>query len=380
MIDEETTDPFAERLVATLQRRAETVDGPRFGAADVVRTGHRTLRRRRAAAGAAVMAVVGAVLATSLLLPGRQPHTPALRNPAPAGVDLLSGNTVHRADGTRVTLGLPAGMTASKVIRVGSGWVAEVDSVDWFQVWFVPDSGAPRSAGRVFGDLGVSPDGRVLVVAHDSVRVVAYELPSLRQIGERSFDDGMAPVVLGVTPDVALLKGAQGDGTPSKAAVWNFRTGSLRTTARDVQTWGVSDDAKVLRQVGNCVDVVPVTDDLPVSRTGWCGKAGSAPIVGGQLSPDGRWASLELGPPDGPGAEPTTVLVRTDDLRAGRWRPVPTGGPAEFDGLSWVGGDTMVLRVPAGGLLRCEAGDRCEALVVPPGVADPQVVVARGAA
>ena len=142
---------------------------------------------------------------------------------------------------------------------------------------------------KVFGSLGVPPDGRILVVPQSSDQVRADELPSLREIRRRAFDEGMGPMVLGVTGDVALLAGASGDGTPTRAAVWNFRTGSLQTTRADISAWGMSDDGHALRGVGGCVDVVPVTDSLPVARTGWCGKAS-----GGHISPDGRWASLDV--------------------------------------------------------------------------------------
>jgi hypothetical protein len=169
---------------------------------------------------------------------------------------------------------------------------------------------------------------------------------------------------------VALLQDPSGDGTPTRAAVWNFRTGSLQTTGADISAWGMSDDGHALRGVGGCVDVVPVTDSLPVARTGWCGKAS-----GGRISPDGRWASLDV--PSADEQETSTVLVRAADLRAGRLSPVATFGPDEIDGLFWLTGDTFVVQTPQAGFLRCEAGDSCTAIAVPSGAADPQVVIAR---
>src|SRR5690349_18898545 len=123
-----TADPFAERLVVTLERQAGSLDGgPRFDAADVIRAGNRTLRRRRVAVGTAAAVVVATVLTMSLFarpaaLPPSTPTTasPAPSGPATGGVDFLSGDTVHRADGGRVKLGLPAGLTASNAVRVPS--------------------------------------------------------------------------------------------------------------------------------------------------------------------------------------------------------------------------------------------------------------------
>jgi hypothetical protein len=373
-----TADPFADRLVATLERQAGSVDGgPRFAAADVVRAGNRTLRRRRAAVVAAAAVVAGAVLTMSLIArpSALPPSTPTATSPVPpgpaaSGVDFLSGDTVYRADGGRAELGLPAGRTALNVIRVASGWVVEAEGVDSNEAWFVPDRGVPRVVSKVFGSLAVSPDGRVLVVAPNGDDVRAYELPSLREIQRRAFHDGIGPVVLGVAGDVALLQDPSGDGTPTRAAVWNFRTGSLQTTGADISAWGMSDDGHALRGVGGCVDVVPVTDSLPVARTGWCGKAS-----GGHISPDGRWASLDV--PSADEQETSTVLVRAADLRAGRLSPVATFGPDEIDGLFWLTGDTFIVQTPQAGFLRCEAGDSCTAIAVPSGAADPQVVIAR---
>lgn len=373
-----TADPFAERLVATLERQAGSVDGgPRFIAADVIRAGNRTLRRRRAAVGAAAAVVVGAVLTMSLVArPWAPPPNPPAASPAPSGpaaggVDFLSGDTVYRAAGGRTELGLPAGLTVSNAVRIPSGWVVEAQRSDANEAWFVPDRGTPRSVSKVSGNLAVSPDGRVLVVAQGGDQVGAYELPSLRELGRHAFDEGMGPVVLGVTGDVALLHGASGDGTPTRAAVWNFRTGSFQTTLASISVWGMSDDGHALREVGDCVDVVPVAGSLPVGRTGWCGKAS-----GGHISPDGRWVSLDVASADGL-QETNTVLVRTADLRAGRWHPVATYGPDEIDDLSWLTGGTYILQTPRGGFLRCEAGDRCAELAVPSGATEPQVVVAR---
>jgi hypothetical protein len=380
---DETPDPTAARLVATLERRAAEVDdGPRFAAAEVIGAGRRTLRRRRTAAGAAAVAVLVALLTVPQIArtAAPPPSTPARPAAAPsssgAGVDLLAGNTVHRADGSRVDLGLPAGVTASLAFRVRSGWVVEAERSDSIEAWFVPDQGTPRRVGTAFGGLAVSPDGGTLVVVPGGDDVVAYELPSLREIGRHRFDDGIGPAVVGVSRDVAVLKGAQGDGTSSRAAVWNFRTGSFTATSRSLRTWGISDDGQVLRGVDGCVDLVPVSGALAVGRTGWCGTDGRSPVRGAGVSPDGRWVSLEIDPADGSDTT-TAVLIHAADLRAGRWRPVPTGGPADVEGLTWVTGSTFVLLLPGGALQRCEAGVRCGAVVAAP--ADPRIVVPRTA-
>ncbi|GLW31783.1 hypothetical protein [Actinoplanes regularis] len=375
----EPADPVTERLVATLQRRAGNVsDGPRFRAADIVRSGHRARRRRQAVAGSAIMAVIGAVALTAVQLAGPAPNTPDdLAPPMVAdGADLLRDNVIHRADGSRVALGLQAGLTASDPVRVSSGWVVRADKEGAASTtWFVPDHGAPSPVGKGMGESGVSPDGSVLVVGQDNDYVAAYELPSLRLLGRHAFGEGMGALVLGVTHDVAVLRGAQGDETPARSAVWDFRTGEFRTTTAEVRLVGVSDNGNLLRQVGDCVDVIPVTDRSPAGRTGLCGRPRSAPVDGG-LSPDGRWVLLSLEPADGESAG-TTVLLRTADLRAGLWQPVPIGGPADVIGVSWVSGDTLALYLPDAGLQLCREGQRCAALVTPAGVSDPEVVVPR---
>ncbi|BFU46314.1 hypothetical protein [Krasilnikovia sp. MM14-A1004] len=407
-VRDETTDAFAERLVATLESRAGTVDdGPRFGAADVVRAGNQRIRRRRRAlAAGAAAAVVAAVLTGSLvtrptaLPPSRPasnqpaPNQPAPNQPAPnqpepnrpaplesaagARLDLLAGNTVYRADGTTVALGLGGGRAAKEAVRVHWGWIVTAEPAPDAirEVWFVPDHGTARSVGKVFGGLAVSPDNRVLVVAHDSTRVAAYELPSLREIGRRTFEEGMGPVVLGATDDVALLEGGAGDGTPTRGAVWGFHTGAFTITPSDFPAWGMSDDGRVLRKAGDCVDVVPVTVTLPQGHAGWCGAQGAAAVQGGDVSPDGGWVSLDVGSADA-GTGSTTVLVRTSDLSAGRWRPIPTGGPAGAE-LSWLTGDAFVLETPEGGRWWCRAADRCRPVAEPPGLTAPVTVMFRG--
>ncbi|WP_412749118.1 hypothetical protein [Krasilnikovia sp. M28-CT-15] len=380
----ETADPLAERLVATLERRAGAVDdGPRFGAADVVRAGNRRIRRRRATVAATAAAVVAATLTGSLIArPSASPPSHPATSPAPSTsavrMDLLSRNTVFRADGSRVALGLPGGRSAKDAVRVRAGWVVTAQPVSGgkTEVWFVPDHGTARSAGTVFGGVAVSPDNRVLVVAHDASHVGAYELPSLREIRRQTFEEGMGPGVLGATDDVALLDGGSGDGTPMRGAVWNFRTGSFTTTRADIPAWGMSDDGQVLRRIGDCVDVVPVTVTVPSMHQGWCPTHGPVEGRSGTISPDGRWASLDVRSADEQ-AEPTTVLLRTADLKAGRWRPVPTGGPADAHPI-WLTGDVFVLEMPQGGRLWCRAGDRCQPVVEPPGLSEPTLVMLRG--
>ena len=229
MIDQENRedmpDMVTERLVATLARGADVVsDGPRFLASDVVRAGRRTIRRRRAAAAAvAAVVAVGAVLSVSQFGRAPAPQPPAThQQTSPAAVsevvDLLVGNTVHAADGTRIPLRLPAGYTGDTATRVPSGWVVdtahEVGGQELAEVWFVPDGGDPRSVGEDFGDFAVSPDGETLVIARRSEEVEAYELPSLKKIGHHAFRGGMGPVVLGVAKDVVLLREASGTARP----------------------------------------------------------------------------------------------------------------------------------------------------------------------
>ncbi|MET8148033.1 hypothetical protein ACIBSW_13960 [Actinoplanes sp. NPDC049668] len=379
----ETTDPFTDLLSATLERRAGAVDGgPRFAAADVVRAGNRRIRRRRVVAGAAAAAVVAAVLTGSLVarpsaLPPSRPQPSPSVSAIDVPVEVLAGNTVYRADGSRVALGLPGGRTAQEAVRVRWGWVVTAAPAGdgLLEAWFVPDGGTPRRVGTAFGGFAVSPDNDVLVVAHESDQVVAYALPSLREIGRRAFPDGIGPVVLGVSSQGVLVKGAQGDGTPARGATWNLRSGSVAAIGSEVEIWGMSNAGQVLRREGDCVNLVPITESPPQSHARCGGELGPARVRRGEISPDGRWAALEVGPADG-ATDPTTVLARTADLTAGRLLPVPTGGPAGAE-LSWLTGDTFVLETPTGRLL-CRAGDRCQAVVEPPGLAESTVVGLRG--
>jgi hypothetical protein len=420
-----------QRLGETLARRADELGcGPRFSAEDVVRAGRVALRRRRAIriASAAVgvvsvLVVVGAVAAAGgqdRKLPAGPPtltQTPAPSTSAPSasasasapstsapaglstaalGLDVLSGNVILRSDGRRVTLALPAEVSTDAATRVPGGWVLathDAASAAYSSaLWFAPDAGPVQRIVGPADSYQVSADGGVLVAAGGllpggtSPTVTAFELPSLRMLGQTSFDSAFGPVVAGISGDRVVLYGAQGAPGDSTAAVWNLRTGTLRPTSQPIWTWGVSRNGTVLRRVDRhgpggakdvtaaCIDVVTIGDSMPTGQTGLCATWLAKPEGSGQLSPDGTWTVLSTTTPTS--GEPAIALVRATDLHAGRWRPVavnlPAGSTAEF----WDTNETVIFSVGGGSstLYRCASNGSCVPVAMPAELSEPRLV------
>lgn len=416
-----------QRLGETLARRAnELGHGPGFSAEDIVHAGHAALRRRRvvriacAAVGVVAVLVVGSAVAAAggqgRRLPAGPPtltQTPAPSTSAPStsapstsapaglstaalGLDVLAGNVILRPDGQRVTLALPVGLTTDAATRVPAGWVLATHDAasagDSTTLWFAPDAGPVQRIVGPADSYQVSADGRVLVAAGGlllggtSPAVTAFDLPSLRMLGQTSFDSGFGPLVAGISGDRVVLYGAQGSPGPSTAAVWNMRTGTLRPTSQPIWTWGVSRNGTVLRRVDRsgpggakdiaaaCVDVVTIGDSMPTGQTGLCATWLAKSEGSGQLSPDGTWTVLSTTTPTS--GEPAIALVRAADLHAGRWRPITVNLPAGSIAQFWDTNGTVLFS--AGGsspaFYRCDTNGSCVPVTMPADLSEPQLV------
>ena len=394
-------------LQRSLMARADTVlAGERLSADAVVAAGRVARRRRRQGVGAAVAAGALAVLvgvgvlaqtrsvgtspvppgsgaptsspATSTPTTGEPPLSPAGAIPvATLGIDLAvpASNRVIPAAGDPFTVLLPPKHAIHELVRVPDGWIAQsyLDSEGdeaGFYLWFVPTAGEPTGLGRIYGNFMVSADGRRLVAAsvEDAMTVTAHELPSLRTIA-RVRIEGSGPLVVGIVGDRVVLRDASGDSSPTRAHVWNLRTGQLRGTDAEVNIWGVADDGRVLRRVSatdgrrGCADLLAIVDLPTVRDTGTCSAAMGRAVLFGELSPDGTWALMSLVSESGSPEPP--VWVRTADLRAGRWRPVASNMSDLAAVLLWDTDQTVVVRVDQSEYHRCRPTGSCQRLAVP---------------
>ena len=112
-------------------------------------------------------------------------------------------------------------------------------------VWYVPDAGEPSELeGTTIP--AVSPDGRVLV-ATVADELVAYELPSLRELGRvtPALGYGYGPMAEGVVDGRVLVRGVRGSPGQTGVAVWDLATGTVTpspawTSSRRVPSGKVS--------------------------------------------------------------------------------------------------------------------------------------------
>jgi hypothetical protein len=396
----------------TLQRslvaRADTVvAGERLSGDAVVAAGRTARRRRRQGVTAAVVAgalvvVVGVGVLAQTRSVGTAPVPPGSGGPtsssatttptnptgepplsppgavpvASLGIDLAvpAANRVFPADGNPFTVPLPAGHAIDGLVRVPDGWLltSYLDSQGpeaGFYLWFVPKAGEPTSLGRNYGNFEVSADGRRLVVAsgEDHLTVTAYDLPSLRFIA-RVRIEGPGPLVSAIVGERVVLYDATGDGSPTRAYVWNLRTEQLRATDADVNLWGVTDDGRVLRRVARdqgpgCVDLVAAVDLPTVRDTGLCSEVMGRMGHSVDISPDGTWALMTIASETGSREPP--VWVRTADLRAGRWRPTASGLTGFVSPLFWDTDQTVIVRGDESEYFRCRPTQPCQRLAVP---------------
>jgi hypothetical protein len=387
-----------ERLGSTMTQRAHMlIDGPRFSPDDIVRAGQAAAARRRIASVSGVVAGVAVLLiVVGVVAAARRPVRVQPAEPMPVGevgLDVWSGDVVQRPDGRRVTLALPAGTSVRTVTGVPGGWVVATSGEgDERALWFAPYDGESRWISTAFGEHRVSPDGRVLVVvglAPDGSGVAAYELPSLTRLASTDFgvDAGGTPTLVGVGGDRAVLTGSQGSPPWPETAIWNVRTGALHRTTGPAWAVGFARDGRVLRRVDRsdagasasagataCVDVVPMADTLPEQRGPLCTPV-LATTEPGMLSPDGRWALLPT-TSSRAGEGQRTVLLRTAELNAGRWRPIPLDLPPFGAPRFWDTDDSFVverLGNPSEAY-RCTATRGCVRLIMPAGLPRPEVV------
>jgi hypothetical protein len=330
----------------------------------------------------ALLAVTGCGMRRSTGTPG---PTGALASTVDtAGLDVLGDNAIHRPDGRRVPLGLPSGGYALDATLIPGGWLVEALEPDARGLWFVAEPGGPppRRIGTLTGNYAVSGDGRYLVVAGlDGSTVAAYGLPGLRELRRVAYHAGMGPLVPGVGPDWALLSGALSSPGPAPTAVWHLRDGTLRQLSPEIWAWGVSRTGDVLHRVdhpgGACLAVAALADlagPAPVAagaagavRRGFCAAA-ARQVIAGSIAPGGQRVALELMDPAGAVG---LVLADVDDLRAGRWRPVPLhpAGTLAF----WDTGDTAVVRVDGDRYVRCTVAGVCRPLALPAVAVSPEL-------
>lgn len=94
---------------------------------------------------------------------------------------------------------------------------------------------------------------------------------------------------------------------------------------------------------------------------GYCGAEAQA-MLGGSISPDGAWVYLSGYDPSFGG--PASLLIRTEDLRAGRWRPAPV----DHDPLLWDTPTTFLATDDTSDVLRyvrCDTSGGCEPVAMP---------------
>jgi hypothetical protein len=390
------TEHVERHLERTLAVRAGSVaPSAALSAERVIAAGMVARRRRRQGR---VLAVATAVVAlavaagtltqvrgatTTPVPPGSPPPSTASTTSPPlggvpvgsVGLAVISGSRVVLPDGTQLTLPLPDGYTAGEATQVPSGWVyTGYRDAEGFSLYFGPNGGQPIRMGSLFGNYVVSGDGRTLVagaVNGANNTVVAYELPSLRQIASVTVEAGLGPVVDGIGGDWVVFRNASGDGSPTAAYTWNVRTHTLHPASATVNVWGVSRDGHVLRRVlmdqqRGCLDLVTMGAFPTVGPTGVCSDHLSLDeAFDGRVSPDGLWAFVRQDGLHNP------VLLRTADIHSGRWLPVTTALPENSRALFWDTDSTFIGQGPDDRYYRCSVpGGQCVTLVLPSGLGE----------
>ena len=374
---------------------------PRFNAEHIVRAGRIAVRRRRIrrTAGAAMLVVLALAGSSMLWLlkpslaqascpsAGGSP-TPHSSEPTGQGQsatwDLLEHHVIRRRDGATVSFPLPSGDNPDGGRRTPSGWVISVDTGmrqgparmlnKPRELWFVQECRVPRRIA-VAETYALSRDGRVVVAATDTT-VTAYQLPSLKKLGQirpdltqEDYATGLRPVGLSGTRVLLAWRGVD----TGEVGIWDYQTGRFTygngpskhgNNPAEVTVLSMSDDGQVLRTVrqldarrsptNTCIDVVPFGDQLPIGDTGTCGReaelvtrrnstAGYAAI-----SPDGKWALLRLIETEH-GSSIGDFLTRTEDIRSGQLKPIPLtvsdGRPlwGDLNAVFWKGAEGFVL-------------------------------------
>ncbi|MFC7484899.1 hypothetical protein ACFQX7_39435 [Luedemannella flava] len=338
----------------------------------------------------------------ALLLPFSTPA--AATTPAnPAGMAILAGSTIVRADGTHVRLDLPRGTVAETAAATPHGYLVAASTGDTSRLWLFPSAGAPRSVplGTTLGveHWTVTHDGSMVVATLPgpsatvgSHVMVAYALPSLREHARVRFAaawrdallSSMGPLITGTVDRRIVANDLGGPSISGIIGVWDPLTRNLSRSTAFAHSWGATRDGRALYRLDRygprgwryqdiasaCVDLAPITaaGQIPFRHTGLCGEFVTRLLIG-IVSPGGSHAVvMELR--NLVEIVFRTAVVRTADLHAGRWQPAwineEYGDPDFWDTDSTF----LVKERNTGKYRRCGGDGRCLALRMPrvPGV------------
>jgi len=404
-----------QRISESLVRRAQTVFEPGFTADDVVHAGRSAVVRRRvlAASGALAAVVAAIVLATNVLgggqaLPPVGPTTPPVSPPSsvaptPASavgltvVGVVDGKTVGVwPNGHRSTLDLPAGLTVLDVTGLNDGFLVHARAADEQShgLWVVRNDEAGVHLTDLEGNYVVASGGYVVAVVPGG-EVVKYDLASRQEVGRTRFPS--QAFVVGVTDTGALLREPSSDGSPTTAGWWRA-DGIIALTAGNerVNVWSITMSGKApmasyrdpadSQGSGTCLNVVTMTDTLPVPETGYCpaDEAGMLTVLRvrrAMISSGGEQLAVESY--DERREHWAVQMISVADLNAGLWQPRPTNASIDSTVLFWDSRDTFVTasRGPDGfgaPYFRCGSNGACTPLTLPTDLTEARVVPVYG--
>jgi hypothetical protein len=308
-----------DELAGTLRDRAETVTPPPGLAARTLARGH-ALRRRRRIASAAVapaLVVVAVVTATTFVAGGDRAAPQPARTPPPTSVPTvlptvdgplpegpeparpyaLSPSELRPRGSVRVGrygYAVQPGQGVERLVRAGSGVVAELSGAAGGEVWYYGADGRPRHFAGLAGSVAVSPSGGLLAAplphgAPGGSRMYLTEIASGRTVATLPGD--RAPLAFADEDRVVFLEVGT-DTAPGALGIWRPSDGSV-TPVPDVAVpvtaalEAAPDGRTVLIADDNEVRAVNLEGAVRWTRPGryWEGPAMA-------FSPDGRWLAL----------------------------------------------------------------------------------------